>query len=667
MRTIICLTFSIFFTVQIVVAQKSIDWKRLSGLHLDFHAGKNDTLIGQSFTFAMIDSMLAITRPDFIQVDCKGHDGFSSYPTKIGNRPARFEKDIMKIWREATRKHNIPLYVHYSGVWDSEAIRQNPEWARINADGSRDKNAVSLLSPYVEKLLIPQLIELAVDYDLDGAWIDGECWVLQNDYSPEVMDLFTKETGIKDIPRKNTDPGFYRWSEFNRKLFRDYITRYTNAVHRVKPNFKITSNWAFSSMMPEPVDVPVDYLSGDVAGTNGLYSSAFESRCLALQGKSWDLMSWSFTWKADQLKATKSVAQLKQEAAQVIAMGGGFQTYWQQNRDGTPEPYHFRDMAEIVHFGKVRLPHSYENEVIPQVGLLYSNYAWKRIPAGGLYQGHSQAAIKGTLNMLMDRQLSIDIIQDHQLNDRLEKYPIVVLPEWTGIDPEVRKKLMEYVANGGHLLVTGASATMEFRDELGITSVGQQQKDSLFFAGAGNKILRMRTSFQPVQVTDPQALTFGKQYLSDDLRFPGNFPLASVRKHGKGSISGLYLNAGEYYTKNKNALIPELLKTIIRNQTPDLLTTIKGSSKVHQVLARKNNRLIVHLINTDGQHDNPTVAAYDEVTPLHNIELNIKLKNKPKVVIGQPGNQQLPFVFKDGNLNIKIPLLEIHQIVEIEP
>lgn len=648
-----------------LVAQQSTVRNRFAGLHLDFHAGKNDTLIGKTFTFALIDSMLTVTQPDFIQVDCKGHDGFSSYPTKTGNAPTRFEKDIMKIWREVTRKHGIPLYVHYSGVWDSEAIRQHPEWARINADGSRDKNAVSLLSPYADELLIPQLKELAVEYQLDGAWIDGECWVMQNDYSPDVMERFTRETGIEIIPRKNTDPHFFEWSEFNRKLFREYVTHYVNAVHAVRPDFKITSNWAFSSMMPEPVDVPVDYLSGDVAGTNGLYSSAFESRCLALQGKSWDLMSWSFTWKADQLKATKSVQQLQQEAAQVLAMGGGFQSYWQQNRDGTPEPYHFGAMGELLRFTKARREYTYENEIIPQVGLLYSNYAWKRIPAGGLYQGHSQAAVKGTLNMLLDRQMAVDIIQDHQLTDRLQKYPVVVLPEWTGIDPEIRTQLLQYVENGGNLLITGAAAISGFQEELGIKTAGNMQKDSLFFAGAGKKILRMKTSFQPVHLLEGTQ-PFGWQYTSDDLRFRGEFPLASVRKYGKGRIAGLYLNTGDYYTKNKNSLIPELLETLIRYQTPNLITSVKGSSKVHQVVARKNNKLTVHLINTGGAHDNPTVATYDEVTPLHDLELNVRLFVRPKTVRLQPGNRSLPFQYQNGNVTIKIPVLDIYRIVEIE-
>lgn len=293
--------FLLYFTLRIASAQKpsllqerSTTKDRYAGLHFDFHAMPNDTSIGKTFTHSMIDSLLLIVQPDFIQVDCKGHIGLSSYPTKVENSSARFDKDIMKIWREVSAKHNIPLFAHYSGVWDSKAIELHPEWAKINADSSIDKSAISLLGGYHKGLMHPQLVELAQDYKLDGAWIDGDCWVLRNDYSPTVIKAFTEETGIPVAPTKSTDPHYFEWMEFNRKLFRNYVRNYVDAAHQSNPHFKITSNWAFSSMMPEKVDIPVDFLSGDVAGLNSLYSSAFESRCLALQGKPWDLMSWSF-------------------------------------------------------------------------------------------------------------------------------------------------------------------------------------------------------------------------------------------------------------------------------------------------------------------------------------------------------------------------------------
>jgi hypothetical protein len=637
---------------------------RFAGLHFDFHAGLNDNTIGETFTYEMIDSLLSIVKPDFIQVDCKGHAGITSYPTKVGNTPATFSKDIMKIWREVTNKYGIPLFVHYSGVWDNRAIQLHPEWARINADSSRDKNAVSLLSGYTTQLLHPQLVELAKEYKLDGAWIDGDCWVLGNDYSPAVLAAFTAATGITNIPRKRTEPNYFEWMEFNRALFRKYITNYVDAAHAADPKFKITSNWSFSSMMPEKVDVPVDFLSGDVAGTNSLYSSAFESRCLALQGKPWDLMSWSFAWK-NNLKATKSVPQMQQEAAEVLAMGGGFQTYWQQNRDGSPEPYQFRKMAEVIKFSNERKQYSFEANIVPQVGLLYSTYAWKRVPVTNLYSGHSQEAMKGNLNMLMDRQLSVDILMDHQLDGRLEEYPVIVLPEWEHIDPSIRTRLTEYVRNGGNLIVVGAQATRDFSETLGVNFLGKVQKDTAFFAGFNKETVILKTDFQPVQILK-DTKSVGIQLKADDWRFPGTHPLATVRPLGKGKIAGIYMNEGSFYTKNKNPVISQLLKSLVETMDPRLMSKVTGSTQVHQVLARKNGKLYVHLINTSGPHDNPTVMVYDEVSPIHNVNVSIRLASTPKNVRLQPGNTKLQFTYKNGAVSVRVPELKIHSIVEIE-
>src|SRR4051794_25681218 len=55
------------------------------GLHFDYHAGKDSTEIGKNTTRAMIENIIDRVHPDFIQIDSKGHAGFSSYPTKVGN------------------------------------------------------------------------------------------------------------------------------------------------------------------------------------------------------------------------------------------------------------------------------------------------------------------------------------------------------------------------------------------------------------------------------------------------------------------------------------------------------------------------------------------------------------------------------------------------------
>ena len=107
------------------------------------------------------------------------------------------------------------------------------------------------------------------------------------------------------------------------------MTKYIDAIHQYNPGFQITSNWAYSSIMPEEVKIDVDYLSGDVTPQNGVYRSAFEARCLAPQGKPWDLMAWGFSWDGGKMPmSVKSAVQLEQEAAQIMAMGGGVQFYF---------------------------------------------------------------------------------------------------------------------------------------------------------------------------------------------------------------------------------------------------------------------------------------------------------------------------------------------------
>ncbi|MHB9047168.1 MAG: alpha-L-fucosidase, partial [Pirellulales bacterium] len=111
------------------------------GIHFDFHAGPDCREIGKNTTRAMIEKILTAARPDYVQIDCKGHPGLSSYPTNVGNQAPGFVGDPLRLWREVTAEHGVGLYMHYSGVWDSQAIRLHPDWGVVNADGKVNPNA----------------------------------------------------------------------------------------------------------------------------------------------------------------------------------------------------------------------------------------------------------------------------------------------------------------------------------------------------------------------------------------------------------------------------------------------------------------------------------------------------------------------------------------------
>ena len=93
------------------------------GLHFDFHAGPDCNEVGKNVDESMVNNLIDRVKPDFIQVDCKGHPGYSSYPTKVGNPVPGFVRDQLKIWRKVTASRGVSLYLHYSGVWDSRIMK----------------------------------------------------------------------------------------------------------------------------------------------------------------------------------------------------------------------------------------------------------------------------------------------------------------------------------------------------------------------------------------------------------------------------------------------------------------------------------------------------------------------------------------------------------------
>ncbi|MEX2564597.1 MAG: alpha-L-fucosidase [Cyclobacteriaceae bacterium] len=636
------------------------------GFHFDFHATQNDKELGGNFDEDLLHDFLLRTKPDYIQIDSKGHPGYSSYPTQVGFSANSFVKDPMRIWRDITAKHNVPLYVHYSGIWDARAIAEYPEWGRINSDGSKDSTKAAYLSDYAAKLLIPQLKEMIDVYDIDGAWVDGDCWATAPDYSPEVMKGFIQETKIKEVPRKTTDPGYKEWLDYNRLVYRRYMKNYIDELHQYKPEFQIASNWAYSSVMPEKVDVAVDFLSGDVSGQNGVYSAAFQARCLALQGKPWDLMAWGFA-PIDfmgGIHSPKSLVQLQQEAAEVMAMGGGFQVYFQQNRDASFRTLDTEAMVKLANFCRERQPFCQYSEVVPQIGMWYSQEGWKK-HFNGVYGGGGYANMEGIANMLLDGQHSVEILMDHKMKELMQKYPLIVIPEWEAFDKEIKEQLLDYVETGGNVLVIGAKTVKEFEPLLAVTLMGEDTTTQINIGDKGlGGIAGIKTQWQPV-ISNAGTEEIGHVYSQRDYRYATDYPVATINNYGKGNIAALYLDMSAAYNTYRNPVFNELINQLIERLFPDATLKVKGSDQVHVVLGKKGGNILVHLINSSGEHFNRNVLAYNELRLTPPLTINLKVEEKPKAVKLQPMNKILDFEYRNNRIELMIPPVEVHSIIEV--
>jgi len=632
------------------------------GVHFDLHASQDITDAGRTLTPEMVDTFLTKVRPDFIQIDCKGHPGISSYPTKVGYHVDGFEKDPLRLWRDVTEKNKVALFMHYSGVWDGKACTEHPDWAIVKANGEKSTQKTSFFGPYLDELLIPQLKELSADYHVDGAWVDGECWAIEPDYSEKAIQEWTSRTGISEVPRKSDDPNYAQYIDYMRSLFREYMHKYVDAIHAFDPNFQITSNWAYSSLMPEKVEVNVDFLSGDVTPQNGVFRSAFEARCLAPQGKPWDLMAWGFSWNGGNMPMSdKSVIQLEQEAAEIIAMGGGVQFYFQQNRDLSLKPWLADKLAEIGDFCRERQPYCHKAQAIPQVALLY--------PAKSYMKNSSTAYsfptnnLQATLYALLDNQLPVEVLMEHHLYGKMDKYPMIVIPECDYIEQPLLAELREYLQNGGKLLIIGSKTAGLFSKELGIKLSNTTDEKNIFISAA-NRLGCINSKIFDVELI-AESNVISRFYNKNDYSDPSKTVASSINQVGKGEIAAIYFDAGTAYSQFKTPVIRDFIAETIAQLAPEKMVDVEGSKLIHVALNKLNGKTFVNLINIAGEHTNQAAIAYDQVPPLTNIKVAIQTDSKPSKIILQPEGKQLEFKYSNGKTNVTVPVIEVHSILEI--
>jgi hypothetical protein len=628
------------------------------GIHLDFHANDKDVGIGGKTTPAMVENMIDLVHPDWIQIDSKGHPGISSYPTKVGYAAPGIVADALPVWREVTARRGVALYVHHSGVADDKANATHPDWAAIAADGTPEKRATSLFGSYVDARLIPQLRELA-GYGIDGVWVDGDCWAVRRDYSPAAAAAFQKATGFEVLPKKAGEPHWAEFLEFNRQAYRRYLQHYVTEVKRTNPDFQICSNWAFTDHMPESVSAPVDFLSGDFNPENSVNSARFAGRYLVRQGKPWDLMAWSFATKPERKQ--KSVSQLQREAAVVLALGGGFQAYFTQNRDGSVRPADMALMAEVAKFCRARQVLCHRAEPVPQVALLFSTAALRR-KTNGLFLRES-APVAGVLEALLESQRSVELLGEHQLTGRMADYPVTIVPEADYLEPSMKAELTAYVKSGGNLLLVGPGTAALFSPELGVTLEGKiESEGKTLLAHAGAKA-SLPGGWQQAAL-GRGAIPFGQLLANDQ---PGSMarPAASIAVLGRGKIAATYFSIGRAYKDAPDEAARRFLDDLVRQLFPHPLVEVTGSHDVDVSVVRNQGRLLVHLVNTAGPHR--TQSVFDTIPAIGPLTVTIRQSTRPAKITLEPSGESLAFEFRDGKISVAVPSIRIHEVVLVGP
>ena len=634
------------------------------GLHFDLHPQKADTSLGADISVDNIAVLLDRVRPDFVQYDCKGHAGYTGYPTAVGWASPGIVGDSLAVWRRVTKERGVPLFIHYSGVWDSKAVEEHPEWARVDADGRRDPNATSVFGPYADKLLIPQLQEVTSAYDLDGLWVDGDCWAVQLDYSAAALKAWHGRTGRSDPPKDRSDPLWLEWKMFHREAFENYLSHWVDALHAHAPDLQITSNWMYTTFAPKPVRAGLDFLSGDYSPSLSLDRARVEARYLASTGMPWDLMAWGFDRGRDQGWSLKSGLHLQQEAAVVMMQGGGFQVYNQPTRGGYLVPAIIEQLGQVADFCRERQELSHKSRGVPQVALLLSETSlWDRMDRVFSPWGGELEPLEGALHALLELHYSVDILAEHQLQSRLDEYPLVVIADAHKLPAGFQEALLEYVRTGGKLLLLGFTSARLFEPVLGVRFSGEPAVVAAELATPAGPCA-VNGEWQAVEPLTAEPV--GYRHPSRDFRRAAAVA-ATTSSLGEGRITAVYGPLALAFFRGHHPGLRLFVGALVEALFPDPAVTVEAPPALDIALRKtRDGRLCLHLLNRSNFPVPDRYNFLSDIPSVGPITVRLRLAGRPGAVRWLPEGKTVAWAWKEGRLEATIPSLHVHGILVID-
>ena len=671
------------------------DFLRFRQVHLDFHTSEQISGIGAEFDPAAWAEMLIEAHVDSITCFARCHHGMIYYDTQAHpeRRHPHLARNLLADQIEAAHARDIRVPIYTTVQRDYYTAQHEPQWLQVAPDGAIQGQKpyesgfyakLCLNSPYVD-LLKEHVDDMFANLPaVDGLFFDivqdqdCSCPACRREMLAQNIDASCDEQR-RSFGQQVTDRFKRDLSAYVRAHSAD-CTIFYNSGH-VGPRQAATgetySHWELESLPSGGWGYMHFPLSQRYARNTG-------HDCLGMTGK------FHTAW--GDFHSYKNQAALQFECFQMLALNAKCSIGDQLHPTGRLDRATYDLVRPVYAEVAAKEPWCRGAQPLTDIGLFtLEEFSGERLTPETI------AAVR----MLQESGHQFDIVDS---GSDFTPYHVLILPDAVLLDDELARKTAAYLDGGGKLIASFESGLTPDKSDFalpqwGVSKAGDGETDSQgqpvrgrhFRSGDYVDYLRAKKVLarglrETEYVLYMRGLDIGA---NDDTEILAKFVPSYFDRtwrhfcsHRQTPSSGQ--PAGPAATRADNVIYfahplfrqyhrnaPRWCKQLFLNALdlllPDPLLRHSGPSSLVTAINRQavENRWVLHLLHYIPERRGQDFDVIEDVIPLYNVEVNLRLPGPVSTVRCVPDGETLDFATEGGRANFEVPAIAGHQMVEI--
>ncbi|WP_395095280.1 alpha-amylase family protein [Armatimonas sp.] len=659
---------------------------RFRQVHLDFHTSPDIPGIGAAFDAAEFAATLEKASVNSITSFARCHHGWLYYDSKAHPErvhPNLSNKNLLPAQIMACHAKNIRVPIYTTVQWDDYTAERHPEWLMIEEDGRQSGTkpfepgfyrVLDVFHPGYRQFLFDHVKDLfACVPEVDGLFFDivgprvsfAPHWIAAldaaglNPQDASDRQRFATQV-IQDWQAEMT--------AFVRKLSLD-CTIFYNSGHvgtRHRSESESYTHWELESLPSGGWG----YLHFPQAQR---YARTLGLPCLGMTGK------FHTSW--GDFHSFKNPAALEFECFHMLALTAQCSIGDQLHPSGKIDAATYDLIGGVYGQVKAKEPWCVGATPVTDVALMTSEEFTEYSP----HSGRNLAHIHGGIRMLQELGIQFDIIDSQ--SDWM-RYKLLILPDEIPFDTRLSSKLDAFVYNGGTVIASyksGLGSDGQFvTGELGVKAIGDAPFSPDFIVpgnGIGDNLpktghVMYQKALEVTPANGGSVLCWAEvPYFNRTWRHfcsHAHTPSSGERKYPAvvASGAGIYFAHPIFrqYQLNAPLWVKTLLKDAIEMLLPRPVLSVKGPSSLLATLNRQEaeSRHIVHLLHYIPERRGQALDVIEDVIPVHNIEVTVRLGQPVSAVKLVPDGAALAFTVENGAVKFTVPTVNGHAMVEVK-